>query len=297
MFGAGPELPYEGVVIRPPSEASSLILQATFGCSHNRCTFCPTYKDTRFRIKPLERFQAEVERAAAWGTWRRVFLCDGDALILPQAMLLERLTLLRTTLPGLQRVGIYANGKALERKSLEDLLALRELGLGIIYYGLESGDDPTLERICKGRSAARLVAAGRKAREAGIALSVTVLLGIAGVDDSLRHAVATGEALSAIDPDYVGALTVMVVPGTALAEAQARGEFVLPDRFALLEELAVMLSRTDLSSGLFLANHASNYLPLKLVLPRDKERGLALLKQVLDERDESRLKPEWLRGL
>lgn len=287
---------YEGIVIRPPSEARSLILQATFGCSHNRCTFCPTYKGTRFRIKEEARLFAEIDEMAARRPWPRVFLADGDALIMPQPRLLRVLDKLRNSVRGLERVGIYGNAKSIVKKSVAELSELREHGLGIVYFGMESGDDETLLFIRKGKTAAEIIEAGRRVKQAGLTLSITVLLGIAGGRGS-EHAVATGQALTAIDPDFVGALTVMVVPGTPLYDLQESGAWRLPDEFAFLEELALMLEHTEMSDGLFMSNHASNYVPLRVPMPGGKAAALARLRAILAQRNRGDLKPEFLRGL
>jgi radical SAM superfamily enzyme YgiQ (UPF0313 family) len=287
---------YEGIVIRPPSEARSLILQATFGCSHNKCTFCPTYKQTRFRIKDEARLFAEIDEMAALRSWPRVFLADGDALIIPQARLVRILDKLRGSLRGLERVGIYGNAKAVMKKSVAELIELRERGLGIVYFGLESGDDATLELMQKGRTGDQMIEAGRRVKEAGLKLSVTVLLGIAG-DRSREHAVNTGRVLTGIDPDFVGALTVMVVPGTPLHEMQESGAWSLPDEFTFLEELALMLEHTEMSGGMFMSNHASNYVPLRVTMPTQKAEALAMLRDILSRRDRGALKPEHFRAL
>lgn len=287
---------YEGIVIRPPSEARSLILQATFGCSHNRCTFCPTYKGARFRIKDEARLFAEIDEMAALRPWRRVFLADGDALIIPQARLLRILDKLRATVRGLERVSLYGNAKAALRKSVEELRELRARGLEIVYFGLESGDDPTLEFLCKGKNSADMIAAGRRVREAGLKISITVLLGVAGAR-SHEHAIATGKVLTAIDPEFVGALTVMVVPGTPLGQLQEEGAWQLPDEFTFLEELALMLEHTEMTGGMFMSNHASNYVPLRVNMPEQKAEAVAQLRRILDERDRAALKPEHFRAL
>jgi len=297
---AGPEpgegMHYEGNCIRPPSEAYSILLQVTLGCSHNKCTFCGTYKDKRFTIKDDETILSDILFASK--TMRRqdrVFLMDGDALIIPQKRLMWILDRIREHLPWVKRVGAYANAKGIRMKSLEELIALRENGLGILYLGVETGDDRLLQETHKGASAETLIAMGRKVKEAGIKLSVTVLLGIGGTDRSLEHAGATGKLLSAMDPDYVGALSLMLVPGTSLYEAYRRGEFRLPDQEGLLRELREMLAHTDLSRGLFFSNHASNYLPIKARLPRGKQEALDLIDSAL--RGEVGLRPEWMRAL
>lgn len=288
---------FEGNIIRPPSEALSILLQVTVGCSHNRCTFCGTYDGQGpFRIKSHEIIEADIEWAARrCRDQRRLFLCDGDAMAVPRDRLIEILDLVNEKLPWVTRVGIYANARCLKRKSLEDLRELKRRKLGIVYLGLESGDDEVLERVKKKADAETMIREGRKVREAGIRLSVTVLLGLAGTEGSQRHAEATGRVLSAIDPEYVGALSLMLLPGTPLRDDYEAGRFTLPDSMGMLAELRTMIEHTRLSRGLFMANHASNYLPIKARLPQDRESTLALIDQAL--KGEVPLRPEWYRGL
>ncbi|MFC2173548.1 radical SAM protein [Acidobacteriota bacterium] len=287
---------YEGSVIRPPSEAPSILLQVTVGCSHNRCTFCGTYRDKEFRIKDEDTIVADLTFASRYCKRQdRLFIMDGDGLIMPQERLVWLLDRIKEMLPWVRRVGIYGNAKSVRRKTDEELRILKDKGLGIVYYGVESGDARTLKRVKKGATPGMHIREGRRIREAGIKLSVTVLLGIAGTAHSLEHAKATGELLSEMDPNYVGALTVMIIPGTGLFEEQERGEFEIPDIMGMLRELREMIAHTNLTSGLFFANHASNYLPIKARLPKDKEKTLALIDQALD--GEIPLKPEWMRGL
>ncbi len=288
---------YEGIVIRPPSEAESLILQVTLGCSHNRCTFCPTYKGRRFRIKDLDQIKGEIEEMAAYGPFRKVFLADGDALIIPQPKLLEIFDALNRKIPGLRRVGIYGNAKSILRKDVSELKALAERKLGIVYLGVETGDEALLEKIHKGAGYAQMVEAGRRVKEAGILLSATVLLGLAGTEGGQRHATETARILSDIDPDFASALTLMVVPGTPLHDDMEAGRFRLPSLFELLEELGTIIVRSNFSRCYFTSNHASNYLPIKARLPKDKEAVVNLIRRVVAERDRSILRPEFLRGL
>jgi radical SAM superfamily enzyme YgiQ (UPF0313 family) len=287
---------YEGNMIRPPSEAYSILLQATVGCSHNKCTFCGAYKGERFKIKSDAIIEADIDFAAAHcRRQRRLFICDGDALIIPQKRLLHILKTIRQRLPWVTRVGVYANTKSIRMKSAEELAELHANGLGIAYMGVESGDDTTLKAVRKGADAQRMIAAGRKIRRAGIKLSITVLLGIAGMERSSIHAQETGKVISAIDPEYVGALSLMLIPGTALYEANQAGRFELPAPEAMLQELGIMIAYTDMSGGLFHANHASNYLPLKLNMPADKAHALDLIDRAL--KGEIALKPESMRAL
>lgn len=287
---------YEGTCIRPPSEAFSILLQVTMGCSHNKCAFCGTYKDKRFTIKDDKVILSDILFASKYMKRQdRVFLMDGDALIIPQKRLMWILDRIREHLPWVKRVGAYANAKSIRMKSLEDLVRLRENGLGILYLGVETGDDELLKRIRKGTSAQNLILMGRKVREADIKLSVTVLLGIAGREGSLRHARATGELLTAMDPNYVGALTVMLIPGTPLHDDYLNGRYELLDQRELLLELREMLAHTHLTRGLFFSNHASNYLPIKARLPRGKQEALDLIDAAL--RGEVGLRKEWMRAL
>ena len=287
---------YEGNIIRPPSEANSILLQVTVGCSRNKCTFCGTYRGERFKIKPDETIMADIAFAAQYcRRQRRVFLCDGDALIIPHKRLVRILTAIKEQLPWVTRVGLYANVKSLQMKTPDQLKALRELGVGIAYMGLETGDDVTLKAINKGARADEMIAMGRKARQAGMKLSITVLLGIAGRERSQTHAQETGRVLSAIDPEYVGALSLMLIPNTPLFQDYEAGRFELLEPIEMLQELRTMLAHTHLSRGLFHANHASNYLPIRARLPRDRDTTLQLIDEALAGK--VALKPEYLRAL
>jgi radical SAM superfamily enzyme YgiQ (UPF0313 family) len=289
---------YEEPIFRPPSEASSLILQLTVGCSWNRCTYCGMYRGKQYRVRPVSELVEEIASIApAADRVRRVFLADGDALAAPQDILESVLGEIRGSMPGVQRVGIYADSRAILKKGVENLSALKKLGLGIVYFGAESGDAETLRGIRKGATVERQLEACRVVAEAGLKLSVMVLLGLAGRSGSERHARATGRFLAAGAPTYGAALTVSPVPGTELFDAVEDGSFELPDRWGMLEELMWMLEEMEGYRGPFHANHASNYLPLKLRLPRDRESAVDLLRTVLTDRDESQLMPEWARGL
>lgn len=287
---------YDGTIIRPPSEADSILLQVMVGCAHNRCTFCGAYKGQRCRVKPASIVQADIVFAARHCQGqRRLFLCDGDVMALPQKRLLALLGEIRDRLPWVTRVGLYASARSLRGKHLADLMQLHEAGLGIVYMGLETGSDKILDRVAKGVTAETAIRMGRKVKAAGIRLSVTVILGLAGGADAEQPARLTGEALSRMDPDYVGALTLMLVPGTPLYRDWRQGAFELPGPHCMLVELRHLLAATRLSRGLFHANHASNYLPLRVRLPRDKPKALTLIDAALD--GEVVLRPDTLRGL
>lgn len=238
----------------------------------------------------------DIDFAARYCTrQRRVFLTDGDPLILPQQKLLSLLRMIRSRLPWVTRIGLYANAKSIRMKSLDELKILRENGLGIMYMGVESGDDPTLKRIGKGVSAEGIIAAGKKVKESGIKLSTTVILGVAGRSRSEIHAEKTGTVLSAIDPDYIGALSLILLPNTKLYSDRREGKFALITPQEMLLELKTMLEYSRLSRGLFFANHASNYLPIKARLPRDKEATIELIDKAICGKVP--LRPERLRAL
>ncbi len=288
---------YEGMIYRPPSEANSLILQVAVGCSYNRCTFCHSFRDKSFRIKSFEEIKEDIDEASSYGAIRRVFLADGDALVVPQEELVRILTYLKLKIRGLERVGIYANAVDVLKKSLDELKVLKDLNLGIVYMGLESGNAKVLKRIRKNATAAHMVSAAKRIKEAGMLLSVTVLLGIGGVELSREHAEDTGKILSEMDPDYVGALSLIVVPGTPIAEEIDSGKLVLPSPFELIRELEIMISNCNLTHCFFASNHASNYLPLRIRMPEEKEKALELIRKVLERKDPEILRPEYMRAL
>lgn len=287
---------YEGTVIRPPSEANSLILQITLGCSHNKCGFCGTYLDKPFRKKPLAEVCAEIDSMLSYaGSVRRVFLADGDAMVLSQAQLVKILDHLGKSFPQLQRVGIYASVKGILRRSPEELEELKAKKLGIAYLGLESGSAEVLRRINKGATPQQQVDATRKAQAAGIKMSVIALLGIGGKELSKTHAAETAAVLNKMQPRYASFLTLMLVPGTELAARAGRGEFELLDPIECLGELREIVRGLELEKTIFRTNHASNFLALEGTLGKDKERILNELDRGLS--GETALRPEIFRGL
>jgi radical SAM superfamily enzyme YgiQ (UPF0313 family) len=289
---------YEGTIYRPPSEAESLILQVTIGCSHNKCTFCGSFKEKKFRVRTYDEIKTDVEEAKAFARYiTKVFLADGDALVIPQKRLIPIVQLVKDSFPRLERIGVYGNTKSILKKSVDELKELKSLGVGIIYLGVESGDQAVLDRVCKGTTLDRTAEASQRVKDAGIILSVTVLLGLGGVERSREHAEETGKFLSRIDPDYAGALSIIIVPGTPLAEEVRKGTFEVPTPYMLLEELAVMIENTNCTHCFFASNHASNYLPVKAWLPKDKEKTLKAIRHVQELRDPSFLRPEFTRAL
>lgn len=289
---------YEGTIIRPPSEAASLILQVAVGCSHNKCTFCPAYKKKIFRIKDIDEIYNDIDDIVAGGeNYRRVFLCDGDPLCMPQEKLVKILDRLGRKFVRLQRVGIYACAKSILEKSAADLSELKAKKMGIVYLGLESGDRSVLNSVAKGAGPEQMIAAAGKVKQAGIKLNVTVILGLAGKAGSRVHATQTMKVLNRMQPNHVGALTLMLVPGTQIYDEFKAGRFILADKFELLQELRTMLAGSQLKNCLFFSNHASNYFPLKARLPRDKDRIINLLDNVISSGDGSCLRDEAMRGL
>ncbi len=287
---------YEGNVIRPPSEADSILLQIAVGCPHNKCSFCGTYREVKFRLKDCEELQRELKFAQTHcKRLRRIFLMDGDVLRLPQHRLKELFKLIHEYLPWINRIRLYGSARSVLAKSLTDLKELKVLGLDRIYLGLESGHEATLKAINKGVTADDMIEAGKKVRQAKLFLSVTVLLGIAGIIFSKEHARETGRVLSAMEPSQIGVLTLMLLPNTPLFREFKTGHFELPDAMGLLKELRLMVQHISLQRVQFMANHASNYLPINCRLGRDKQELLQTIDHAID--GNIALKPERLRAL
>lgn len=299
MLGDGFYPRYYGDVYRPPSEADSLILQVMYGCSHGDCRFCGMYTGKRFRIRPAAEVREDILGLvpAVKQAVRKVFLCDGDALVLPVRSMVTILDLLAAELPRLERVSAYANAHSLLRKSPSELREIRSHGLEMLYLGLESGDEKTLALMGKGVTVAEQIEGCRQAKEAGFRLSVMAILGLGGVERSLEHARGTACALSAINPDFISMLSLMLAPGAPLAEDVSRGEFAIPDAVATLRELREVIAGTNVTRAVFRTTHASNYLPLEGTLPDDKPAMLEVIDQVLAMGEEAPLRPDWLRRL
>jgi radical SAM superfamily enzyme YgiQ (UPF0313 family) len=287
---------YEPPVFRPPSEAGSLILQVTIGCSHNGCAFCSMYRNKRFRTKEPALIQSEIleARSLIGPDVRRVFLADGDAMCLSTPRLTDILGHVNEAFPRLQRVGIYANARDVLAKSAEELAELRRLSLKILYMGLESGDEATLEAIGKGATPAEIVRAVQCARAAGMSVSVMVLIGLAGRERSLLHARASAAAINEMAPNYTALLTYTPVPGSPLHDQMTRGNFHLPSPLESIDEIRAFVGAVECDTY-FTCNHASNYLPLTGRLPRRRREILASLDAALA--GAVPLKPERQRGL
>lgn len=288
---------YEGSVYRPPSEANSLILQVTIGCAHNQCTFCSMYKDDQFRIRPVEEVIEDLKWARAhYRHVEKVFLADGDALVLPNKVLIQVMDTINELFPECERISAYGSPQDVLRKTRSELEELLKKGLYMIYIGGESGSDKILKAIKKGVTADQQIDAVRKIEDAGIKASVTFISGLGGRADWHEHATETGKVISRMSPSYVGLLTLMVVPGTELYEDIKAGRFQLLTAEEVLEETELMLENINVDSKcVFRSNHASNYLSLRGDLPADKDAMLAQIRKALGNR--SMLKDERLRML
>ena len=289
---------YEGMIYRPPSEANSLILQITVGCRHNACTFCTMYKDKTFRVKSRTEIMNIIDTAHAQvPNADRVFLADGDAISVETDLLIEILEKLYAKFPRLDKVGIYGGPKDILDKTPEDLAALKKHGITMLYLGVESGSADILRAVGKGVSPEEMVAAGRKLRESGIALSCTVIVGLGGKARTSEHALETARIISAIDPEYLGALTLMVNPSAAISKEIRKGTLQLLNPMECMVEIREMVEHLEVTNCIFRSNHASNYLPLRATLPGEKANLLAALDSVIDNQAHTRLRPESWRGL
>jgi radical SAM superfamily enzyme YgiQ (UPF0313 family) len=288
---------YVEPVFRPPSEAGSFLLQATVGCSWNHCTYCAMYRDKQYRVRPLSEILEDVAMAGrAFGDdVRKAFVLDGDALVMDLDLWEPILQALSATFPRLRRVSCYVTALNLLAKSQEELERLRSLGLKLLYIGPESGDDVTLKRIAKGTTSADHVEAAAKTRAAGLKQSAIFLLGAGGAERSVEHATASACLATAMDPEYLSALTLMLIPGTPICRLAERGQFELPGVDGLLRELRILVAEASPSDAIFRSNHASNYVPIGGRLPRDREVILQQIDAALS--GEAPCRAEWTRGL
>ena len=288
---------YEGTVYRPPSEAGSLIIQLTIGCARNTCTFCAMYKDKNFRIRPLEEVVEDLYMAREYYSRikvKRVFLADGDALIVKTKDLLYILEKVKEIFPECERISMYGAPKDILGKTPEELKTLKEAGLDMIYMGIESGDDEVLTFVKKGATQSEMIEAGKKIKDAGMILSVTLISGLGGRRFLKEHAVNSAKVISAIKPEYVGFLTLLVEEGTPMYDQLKNGEIELLKPQEVLEEMKLFISNVDSEGTVFRANHASNYIPLGGTFNRDKE---ALLAQIAEAEKRNMFKSDYFRAL
>lgn len=273
---------YEGIVYRPPSEAYSLIIQVTVGCAHNKCSFCSMYKDKKFKIKNLEEVYEDLyEARKLYKSVKRIFLADGDAFVLPFDQLKDILNKINELFPECERVSSYAAPKDILRKSKEEITALKELGLKMLYMGIESGSDSILKDINKGVTSSDIMEAGKKAKDSGMKLSVTLISGIGGKDKLIENATQSAKVINAIEPDYLGTLTLMVEPNTEMYEAVRLGNFQVLGPDEAMFEMRELIKNIDVSHCIFRSNHASNYVPIGGALSEDKDKIIRLIDDVL----------------
>lgn len=287
---------YDYPLYRPPSEAYSLIIQATLGCSQNKCTFCSMYKSKKFTIKPLEQIKKEIDFFRIYvKKAERIFLADGDALIMPMKILKEIFIYINEKFPEAERISLYGSPKSILLKTPEELLELKNLGLGLIYLGVESGSDKILSSVKKGVSREEIITAGKKVKKVGIPLSVTAIAGLGGKENSIEHAVETASLISEINPDYFGVLTLMLEEGTELLEEYKKENFIPLSSSEILEETKLMIKNINVKEKcIFRSNHASNYVSLKGTLPYEKENILKTIDYALENNE---IKSEFLRRL
>lgn len=287
---------YEGDVYRPPSEARSLIIQVTIGCSHNTCTFCHMYTGKQFRIRKREEILADLEECSReYGKYvRRVFFADGDALIVKTPLLLELLAYVKDHFPNVERVTAYGTASDVLRKSEEELQALANAGLEMVYLGAESGDDEILLQIKKGQTAAELIEAGRKLKRCGIKTSVTLISGLGGPEGMEKHALGSARLINEMNPEYAAILSLQLREDSPMAQEVLRGERKLLTADQTVEETEIFLNAIDSPGTIFRSNHASNYVSLAGVFNDDIPE---MLEQLEDAKARHRYRPEWMREL
>ncbi|WP_066501769.1 radical SAM protein [Abyssisolibacter fermentans] len=276
---------YEGIVYRPPSEAYSLIIQVTIGCSHNKCTFCNMYKSKKFRVRKIDDVIKDlIEARRNYKCVKRIFLADGDALILKNEELKKILVKIQELFPECERIGIYGSPKNILRKTVEELRELKQLGLGIIYLGIESGSDEILKCVNKGVSSSEIVKAGKKVVSSGIKLSVMIISGLGGKEKWKEHAEESARVLNEIDPDYFALLTLLIHPETQIYEDIKAGKVELLNPNEIMIETKHLIKNLKLTNCVFRSNHASNYVALGGVFPKDKEIILKELEKAINEK-------------
>ncbi|TDJ42683.1 MAG: radical SAM protein [Gammaproteobacteria bacterium] len=291
---------YVEPLYRPPSEAHSLILQVTNGCSWNKCTFCEMYTQPQkaFRLKPQEEIEAELAIIASSGSpVRRIFLADGDAMTLSFRRLRLILESINRHLPNVQRVASYCLPRNLRHKSADELKTLREMGLSLYYVGCESGDNLVLERVSKGENFDSSLAALKKIKAAGAKSSVMILNGMGGTNYSEQHAINSARLMNAAQPDYLSTLVISFPQGVERYQAAFQGEFTALDQAGLFREMRMLLNELELEQTIFRSDHASNYLVLKGTLGKDKQRLIKMVDTALTTPEAMPLRAEWQRGL
>ena len=289
---------YEQPLFRPPSEARSLILQITSGCSWNKCAFCEMYASKLFKVKPFEDVQKEIEQVANSGyVFNKVFLADGDAMVLSAKKLNKILYEIKNKFRKVRRISVYARPSDFANKSLSELKELKSAGLDLAYVGAESGDDEVLRNINKGETFKSTIKGLLKAKEAGIKLSVMILNGLGGKELSRQHAINSAKLINEIQPEYLSTLVLSFPYGEQHFKNRYSGNFTMLNKFELIEEMSVFLKYLELKQTVFRSDHASNYLVLKGILSKDREMLLSKINDVLTNPENARLREERERGL
>ena len=291
---------YDFPLFRPPSEARSLIFQVTLGCSWNRCRFCASYRTKEFRVRPYEEVEREVvEVSGSYPNARKIFLADGDPMAAPTDYLVKVLDLMNRRFPSLERISTYAGPTNLMAKTPEELGRLKERKLDLLYLGIETGNDELLKRVGKGATAKQIIEGSRKALQAGLRMSVFIILGLGGVDGSYAHAKDSARVVNGIDPQFLATLTLIPLPDACIYEERIMGHgFRLVDPVQSLQELRWFVEDLGLSGCKFGTEHASNYLPITgMALPGDKDEILRRIDKALIDNSPGMFRPEWSRGL
>lgn len=286
-------MPYEGAIYRPPSEANSLILQVTVGCSHNKCTFCSMYKEKSFRMKSKEEIFADIDTYTN-DFYTKAFLADGDAMLLSTDLLIEIIRRVKSKMPKIKRIGIYAHANNLKTKSVEELKLLHSEGLNIVYVGIESGSDKILEKINKGITSSEMEKQLMKVSESGIKLSIMIISGLGGKELTHEHAIESAKLLSKVKPKFLSLLTLMLEEGTGFYKDVKDNKIELLNPEEILLETKLMIENLELKNTIFRVNHASNYLSLEGILNKDRERILEEIDTAVKDKDYI---PEYFRRL
>lgn len=291
-------LDYDQPLYRPPSEAYSLILQISIGCSWNKCSFCEMYTSKKFKIRPQQEIFNEIEAVSRYSPEiKKIFLADANAMVLSFDKMLTLLEKLNSHFPKLNRISAYARAKDLENKSLEELIILKEKGLKLLYVGIESGDQEVLNNINKGEDVAQSTLCLQKAQKAGIKLSVMIINGLAGKQLSKQHALNSAIEINKIQPEFLSTLVLSFPYGEENFTKRYKGEFTALNTIELIAEMKIFIENLNLESTIFRSDHASNYLVLKGIMGRDKDNLLYDINKVLDSPENAKLRPEYLRGL
>lgn len=287
---------YEGSIYRPPSESKSLILQITVGCSHNNCTFCSMYKDKAFKVKSIEKIMGDLAEAREkYHSIKRIFLADGDALVLQSQVLFKILEKITVLFPECERVSAYATPKAILMKTPEVLEKLYDKGLKLLYMGIESGSNEVLNKVKKGNTSEEIVEAGKKVMESSMHLSVTLISGLGGKELWHQHAIKSADVVSLINPDYLSLLTLMIDPDTEIAHQIEKKEMTLLTTEEILLETHEFIKNLTLENCVFRSNHASNYVALSGTLNHDKANLMREIQRYIE--DDSLINTDKYRSL